>query len=120
LSKQPGEKVIADQVKSWLTLEQAAEKLGVSTSKVKRLLEEHTLFAVKVEGKMLIPEDIIVGNEPLSSIRGSLLQLLDLGLTESEAIEWLYQENKELGETPMSALLKGHKAPVRRAAQALG
>jgi hypothetical protein len=118
--KQPGEKVITDRVKTWVTLEQAAEKLGVSPSKVKRLLEEHILFGVKIDGKLMIPEEIIVGNEPLSSIRGSLLQLLDLGLTEAEAIDWLYQENEELGETPMSALLKGHKAPVRRAAQALG
>jgi hypothetical protein len=49
-----------------------------------------------------------------------MLQLLDLGLTEEEAIDWLYQDNDALGETPMAALLKGHKAPVRRAAQALG
>ena len=68
----------------------------------------------------MIPAELIVDHEPLSSIRGTMLQLLDLGLTEAEAIDWLYQENDELGETPMAALLKGHKAPVRRAAQALG
>ncbi|MGA1532465.1 MAG: Rv2175c family DNA-binding protein [Aquiluna sp.] len=53
-------------------------------------------------------------------MRGTMLQLLDLGLTESEAIEWLYEENDVLGEKPIAALVKGHKAPVRRAAQALG
>jgi excisionase family DNA binding protein len=118
--KQPGGKLITDRVKTWVTIEQAAEKLGVSPSKVRRLLEERILFAVKVDGRPMIPGEIIVGREPLSSIRGSLLQLLDLGLTEAEAIDWLYEENQELGETPMAALLKGHKAPVRRAAQALG
>jgi len=46
--------------------------------------------------------------------------LLDIGLTIDEAIEWLYEENDNLDETPISALLKGHKAPVRRAAQTLG
>jgi len=46
--------------------------------------------------------------------------LLDIGLQLDEAIEWLYDENDNLGETPMAALLKGHKAPVRRAAQTLG
>jgi hypothetical protein len=112
--------VITDRVKSWVTLEQAAEQLSVSPSKVKRYLEEHILFAVKIDKQLMIPAEIIVANEPLSSIRGTMLQLLDLGLTETEAIEWLYQENDSLGETPMSALLKGHKAPVRRAAQALG
>jgi excisionase family DNA binding protein len=112
--------VITDQVKTWVTIDQAAEQLGLSPSKVKRLLEERVLFAIKLDGKLMIPAEIIVNGEPLSSIRGSLLQLLDLGLTESEAIDWLYQNNDELGETPMAALLKGHKAPVRRAAQALG
>mgnify|MGYP000881701142 CR=1 FL=1 len=112
--------MIADHVGNWITLDQAAEQLGVSTSKVRRLIEEHILFSVKVEKRPMIPPEIIVGNEPLSSIRGTMLQLLDLGLTESEAIEWLYEENDTLGELPISALVKGHKAPVRRAAQALG
>ena len=112
--------MITDRVKSWVTLEEAAQLLSVSPSKVKRYLEEHVLFAVKIEKQLMIPADLIVDHEPLSSIRGTMLQLLDLGLTEAEAIDWLYQENDELGETPMAALLKGHKAPVRRAAQALG
>jgi hypothetical protein len=112
--------VITDHVKSWVTIEEAAQQLSVSPSKVKRYLEEHILFAVKIDKQLMIPAELIVGHEPLSSIRGTMLQLLDLGLTEDEAIDWLYQENDALGETPMSALLKGHKAPVRRAAQALG
>jgi excisionase family DNA binding protein len=112
--------VITEQVKAWITIEQAAELLSVSPSKIKRYLEEHVLFAVKIDKQLMIPAELIVDNEPLSSIRGTMLQLLDLGLTEPEAIEWLYQFNDALGETPMSALLKGHKAPVRRAAQALG
>jgi len=112
--------VITDRVKSWVTLEEAAQLLSVSPSKVKRYLEEHVLFAVKIEKQLMIPAELIVDHEPLSSIRGTMLQLLDLGLTEAEAIDWLYKENDELGETPMAALLKGHKAPVRRAAQALG
>lgn len=112
--------MITDRVKSWVTIEQAADLLSVSPSKVKRYLEEHVLIAVKIDKQMMIPAELIVDNEPLSSIRGTMLQLLDLGLTEVEAIDWLYQDNDSLGETPMAALLKGHKAPVRRAAQELG
>jgi hypothetical protein len=112
--------VITDRVQSWVTLDQAAQQLSVSPSKVKRYLEEHVLFALKIDKQLMIPAELIVDGEPLSSIRGTMLQLLDLGLTESEAIEWLYQDNDSLGETPMAALLKGHKAPVRRAAQTLG
>ena len=112
--------MITDRVTSWVTVEEAAQLLSVSPSKVKRYLEEHVLFAVKIDKQLMIPAELIVDHEPLSSIRGTMLQLLDLGLTETEAIDWLYQENDSLGETPMAALLKGHKAPVRRAAQALG
>jgi hypothetical protein len=46
--------------------------------------------------------------------------LLDCSLTLDEAIEWIYTENEHLGRTPIAALLEGHKAPVRRAAQSLG
>lgn len=112
--------MITDRVENWLTLDQAAEQLGISASKVRRLIEEHVLFSVKVEKQPMIPAEIIVGNEPLSSIRGTMLQLMDLGFTEGEAVEWLYEENDILGELPIRALVKGHKAPVRRAAQALG
>ena len=112
--------MIADQVEKWLTIDQAAEQLGISSSKVRRLIEEHVLFSVKIEKQPMIPAEIIVGSEPLSSIRGTMLQLLDLGFTEQEAVDWLYEENDILGELPIKALVKGHKAPVRRAAQALG
>ena len=112
--------MITDHVDSWLTIDQAAEQLGLSASKVRRLIEELVLFAVKVDGRLAIPADIIVDGQPLSSIRGTLIQLPDLGLSSAEAVDWLYEENEILGRTPISALLEGHKAPVRRAAQALG
>ena len=112
--------MIADKVSEWLTLDQAAQQLGLSTGKVRRLIEEHILFSVKIDKEPKIPAHLIVDGEPLSSIRGTLLLLLDLGLDIGEAIEWLYDENDNLGETPIASLLKGHKAPVRRAAQTLG
>jgi excisionase family DNA binding protein len=107
-------------VDNWLTIDQAAELLGISASKVRRLIEEHTLFSVRVGKEPMIPAHLIQNGEPLSSIRGTLFQLLDLGMTLDEAISWIYEENDDLGRTPISALLAGHKAPVRRAAQALG
>ena len=54
--------MIADQVENWITLDQAAEQLGISTSKVRRLIEEHILFAVKIDKQPMLPSDIIVGN----------------------------------------------------------
>ena len=112
--------MITDKVSDWISIDEAAVLLRLSSGKVRRLIEEHSLFAVLVEKEPKIPAHIIIDGEPLSSIRGTLLLLLDIGLELDEAVNWLYEENDNLGETPMSALLKGHKAPVRRAAQTLG
>ena len=112
--------MITEKVSDWLTLDQVADQLGLSTGKIRRLIEEHVLFAVKIDKEPKVPAHLLVNGEPLSSIRGTLLLLLDIGLEINEAIDWLYTDNDDLGEMPISALLKGHKAPVRRAAQTLG
>jgi excisionase family DNA binding protein len=112
--------VVTDKITEWLTIDEVAQALGLSAGKVRRLIEEHILFSVRVDKEPKIPAHLIVDGEPLSSIRGTMLLLLDLGLKTEEAIEWLYEENDNLDETPIAALLKGHKAPVRRAAQTLG
>lgn len=107
-------------VDHWLTIDEAAQQLGISSSKVRRLIEEHILFSMRVDKEPKIPAHLIQNGEPLSSIRGTMLMLIDMDFTEQEAIQWLYAENENLGTTPMKALLQGHKAPVRRAAQTLG
>ena len=112
--------MITDKVDSWLTIDEVADLLGISSGKVRRLIDEHILFSYKVEKEPMVPANLIVDGEPLSSIRGTMILLLDLGLSLQEAITWLYEVNDELGTEPISALLAGHKAPVRRAAQGLG
>jgi excisionase family DNA binding protein len=107
-------------VDSWLSIDEAGEQLGISASKVRRLIEEHVLFSVRVDKRPMIPAHLIQNGEPLASIRGTLFLLLDCSLTLDEAIDWIYTENEHLGRTPIAALLEGHKAPVRRAAQSLG
>lgn len=112
--------MITDKVDAWLTIDEVANLLGISSGKVRRLIDEHILFSYKVEKEPMVPANLIVDGEPLSSIRGTMILLLDLGLSLQEAITWLYEVNDELGTEPISALLAGHKAPVRRAAQGLG
>lgn len=112
--------MITDKVDAWLTIDEVADLLGISSGKVRRLIDEHILFSYKAEKEPMVPANLIVDGEPLSSIRGTMILLLDLGLSLQEAITWLYEVNDELGTEPISALLAGHKAPVRRAAQGLG
>ncbi len=107
-------------VDHWLTIDEASDQLGISSSKVRRLIEEHVLFSVRVDKQPMIPAHLIQNGEPLASIRGTMLMLIHMDFTPEEAVQWLYAENENLGTTPIKALLQGHKAPVRRAAQTLG
>ncbi|MBK0419220.1 DNA-binding protein [Leucobacter sp. CSA1] len=91
----------------------------MTPSKVRRLIEDHQLAAVRIDGVLRVPAGFVQGDRPLPSLRGTLLVLLDAGLDEEGAVAWLLSENDELGERPIDALNAGRKSAVRRATQAL-
>jgi hypothetical protein len=108
-----------DSVTNWLTILEASEALGIPKGKVNRLLEEYSLVAVKKDGQLMIPAELIVDGEPLHSLRGTIILLLDSGYSIEESVQWLYTHSDVLGQTPLQSLLEGKKAPVRRLAQML-
>lgn len=108
-----------DSVEKWLTVPEVAELLDIPLGKVRRLVEEHHLIAVRRDGVQMIPAELIVDGEPLSSLRGTILVLLDSGFSLEAAIEWLYSIEDTLGTTPIAALLSGRKTEIRRLAMAL-
>lgn len=108
-----------DLVKDWLTIEQAAELLGIPKGKVNRLLEDYSLVAVTREGKPMIPAALIVSGEPLAPLRGTIIMLLDSGYSVEESIAWLFTYSEVLQQTPVQSLIEGKKSPVRRLAQML-
>jgi excisionase family DNA binding protein len=103
----------------FIDYDRAGELLGISVGKVRRLVEDHSLVSVRRGSERLIPAETIVDGEPLHSLRGTIMMLIDCGLKLDDAVEWLYTENEILETTPMASLLAGHKSPVRRAAQFL-
>jgi len=105
---------------AWLTIPELAELLGVSTSKVRRLLEDRSLLAVKVDGAPKVPDVFLRDAEPLPELRGTLIVLTDSGFSDEEAMHWLLEPEESLRTTPIDALRSGRKAEVRRIAQALG
>ena len=106
-----------DSVTNWLSILEAAEALGIPKGKVNRLLEEYSLVAVKKDGQLMIPAELIVAGEPLPPLRGTIILLLDSGYSIEESVQWLYTHSDVLGQTPLQSLLEGKKAPVRRLAQ---
>lgn len=106
-------------VTNWLTVPEVADQLNIPLGRVRRLIEEHVLFSVKRDGVQMIPAELIVDGEPLASLRGTIVVLLDSGFDYQGALEWLYKFDDALPGTPMEFLLKGHKSAVRRLAMSL-
>lgn len=103
----------------WLTIPDLVEILGIGVSRVRRLIEDRSLLASRIDGIWRVPEAFIRDGEPLPELRGTLIVLADSGFTDEEAMQWLLNPEESLGATPIDALRAGRKAEVRRVAQAL-
>lgn len=104
----------------WLTLPELVDILGVGVGKVRRLIEDRSLLATKIDGVLKVPELFLRDGEPLPELRGTLVVLHDSGYSDDEAMHWLLNSEASIGIAPIDALRAGRKAEVRRVAQALG
>lgn len=108
----------------WLTLPDVAERLGVDVRKVRELIRERQLLAVRREddGVLQIPAVFLIdgesGETAIPTLRGTITVLADSGMADDGIMRWLLSENEELGEAPVDALRSGKRASVRRVAQA--
>lgn len=105
---------------TWLTIPDLTEILGLKVSQVRRLIEDRSLLASRIDGVWKVPALFIVNGEPMHELKGTLVVLADSGFSDDEAMHWLLTEEESLGVAPIAALLAGRKAEVRRVAQALG
>lgn len=105
---------------TWLTIPDLTEILGLKVSQVRRLIEDRSLLASRIDGVWKVPDLFIVNGEPMHELKGTLVVLADAGFSDEEAMHWLLSPEESLGVSPISALLAGRKAEVRRIAQALG
>lgn len=112
--------MIAPAERAWLTIPDLVDILGLPQSRVRRLIEENALVAVRVDGVLKVPADFVRDGEPLRELRGTVVVLHDAGFSDDEAVAWLLAEDESLGAAPIDALRAGRKAEVRRVAQALG
>lgn len=106
--------------RTWLTVPELVDILGEPLGRVRRLIEEHSLPGIRVDGVLKIPADFVKDGEPLHEVRGTVIVLHDAGYSNDEAVNWMLADNELLGVAPVDALRAGRKAEVRRVAQALG
>ncbi|WP_324609071.1 Rv2175c family DNA-binding protein [Streptomyces sp. NRRL WC-3744] len=108
-------------VPAWLTLPDIAEMLGVEVTRVRQLVKEGQLIAVRRgENRALhVPAAFIDGDKVVKGLSGTLTLLRDDGFTVEEMIEWLFTPDPTLPGTPAQALSENRGTEVKRRAQAL-
>ncbi|MFM9378152.1 Rv2175c family DNA-binding protein [Gordonia sp. VNK21] len=99
-------------------LGEAADRLGVSTGRVRTLIRDHNLLAASRGGEPVIPV-LFFGPDGLAKhFEGLVTILLDGGYTRDEALAWLFAEQEDLGICPAQALHTHAAREVIRRAQA--
>ncbi|MFK0253013.1 Rv2175c family DNA-binding protein [Streptomyces sp. NPDC090445] len=108
-------------VPSWLHLPDIAEMLDVEVTRVRQLVKEGQLIAVRRgENRTLqVPADFIDDTKLVKGLTGLLTVLRDDGFSDEEMLEWLFTADETLPGTPVQALRENRGTEVKRRAQAL-
>lgn len=104
----------------WLPLPDVAERLDVPITRVHQMVREHALIAVRRDGVLRVPSELVANRTVLKHLPGVLTVLHDAGYTDEEALGWLYRPDDTLPGTPAEALGSDRATEVKRRAQALG
>ena len=104
----------------WLTLSEVAARLGVSVSRVHRMIRDRELLAVRRDGTRLVPVELVANQTVRKHLPGILTLLHDAGYDDESAFRWLYQPDDTLPGTPAEALGDHRAREVKRRAQATG
>ncbi len=84
-------------VGEWLSLPQVAEQLGIPSGRVKQLLRDRKLLAVKrPDGTQAVPAAFLEGNQVLKGLCGTFTLLFDCGFDEPEVLRWLFTADDSL------------------------
>lgn len=97
-----------------------AEKLDLPVNRVHQLVRDHALIAVRREGVLRVPAELVAGPIVIKHLSGVLTLLYDAGYNDDEALRWLYTSDDSLPGCPATALNTGKATEVKRRAQALG
>ncbi|MGH3545028.1 MAG: Rv2175c family DNA-binding protein [Mycobacteriales bacterium] len=104
----------------WLTVPEVAQRLNVRITRVHRMISETEILAVRRDGVLYVPGELVTTNERIADhLAGLMVVLRDNGFTAQQMLRWLFTSDESLGGKPADAL-HGHKArEVKRRAQAL-
>nr|WP_202539081.1 Rv2175c family DNA-binding protein [Streptomyces sp. SID8379] len=108
-------------VPEWLTLPDIAEQMDVEVTRVRQLVKDGQVIAVRRgENRALhVPAAFIDGDKIVKGLVGLLTVLRDDGFSDEEMLEWLFTSDPTLPGTPAQALSENRGTEVKRRAQAL-
>ncbi len=108
-------------VTEWLTLPETADKLGVSANRIRQLVSDRQLIAVRrgENNALMVPADFVQDGKVLKGLPGVLTLLKDARYADDEALRWLFTDD-DLPGSPVQALVENRGTEVKRRAQALG
>src|SRR5215217_1706045 len=105
---------VSENVALWVNLPDVAERLGVPITKVHQLVKEGSLLAVRREGILRVPAELVANDIVLKHLPGVLTLLRDAGYNDEEALRWLYTTDDTLPGTPAQALGGDRAREVKR------
>ncbi|MEY9843520.1 hypothetical protein ABH940_000581 [Streptacidiphilus sp. BW17] len=108
-------------IPAWLYLPDISEKWGIEVTKVRNMVTDGTLLAVRrgENNALQVPAAFVGEDGPVKGIVGTLTVLKDCGFTKEEALEWLFTDDPTLPGTPAQALNENRGTEVKRRAQAM-
>ena len=110
----------ASDVGNCLSLPEVAERLGIPRGRIKQLLRDRKLVAIRQpDGTLGVPAAFLDGHQIIKGLHGTLTLLFDCGFDEPEAVRWLLTADDTLSGTPIQAIAEHRCAEVNRRAQAL-
>jgi uncharacterized protein len=121
----PNDDELEALVERWLTLPEVAAELQIDVRRVRPLLRDRQLVAVRrtprpgASAELCVPALLILDGQLMPEIPGTVTLLRDAGYSDVEAVRWLFTPDPTLPGSPIEALRSGRKTEIRRRAQAL-
>lgn len=108
-------------IDDWCTVQQTADRLGTNGGRVKRMLRDGELLAVRTASarEPRIPALLLSLDRPVKGLSGTITLLRDARYDDREALTWLFTDDPSLPGRPIDALQSKAGTEVRRRAQAL-
>ncbi len=103
-----------------LTVPELAERLGTDVVRARSAVRDGTFLAVRRDGRLVVPERQLDGDQPVKHLVPVLRLLRDAKYSPEEALRWLTTEDPSLPGSPLDALHENRATEVKRRAQALG